>query len=480
MSDSTTATVHIYQPPGAAPLRDEDVNQRRSAAWRLVEACAEPARTSRGGGFVQLQRPLQACASSKPYEARPPEFLSPRRIRQSRLPHSVDTGQDDSPAAADVPPFIHWRTSSASASALAPTSSLAAPQQQQTQSILRKRSAEGSAPVITAGAWAPAETRRERKKVRVESPRTTTTNTRAGGADSATIRKGKAKELVPATPEEEPRAVDCGDEEVSDLGEGAVQRCIPYPYCHTDTIPSSDPNPARQHPARILHSFADPSFTADAPFETGPTSLSAAPRSHSLVRVNSGTSQLPQLAATSPKTPAFLQVGRRGSWLVPISRNLPIPHTSSPRWLPSYPIGRSAFASPSSSSLPHIDWTDGRLRSLWSFLDSLHKSGGLGSLRVHCHIPSPSASLPSYLKITTDAHLALPLRGVLNQLNVKAMLLSSTGSSNSGGRKTRRKGEAGQEGDAGPARGGEVDVEKFLKGRVLVWVDEMGRAVFTA
>ncbi|GAA5896548.1 hypothetical protein JCM6882_005725 [Rhodosporidiobolus microsporus] len=461
-----TATVHVYEPPGAVPLRADDEEHRRSLAARLLASCSEPARSSASAAFVQLQRPLETSPSSKAYNTHPPASLSPKNLRRAHP--DLDAEDDDSPAS--LPSFAHWRprpppsSPSEQPAPLAPTPSLAAAGTQ-TQGILRKR---------TVGAWAPpaATGEREKKKVRVESPRSTATAARGG-------REGGARELVPATPEDDMAARSKGEEVGQpELGEGAVQRCIPYPYCHTDTIPCTDPNPARQHPARILHSFADPSFTSPPAPTTGTSSSLA--QSHSLVRANSasGTSQLSQLATTSPKTLAFLQPGRRGSWLVPISAALPIPHTSPARWF-AHPLAPSA-ASTSSPTRP-IYWTDDRLRALWTLVDSLHQSGGLGSLRATCHIPPPTSSsspdsstpsLLSYLKITTDAHLALPLRGVLNQVNVKALLLSSSSSAT----KSRRS----EEGNGEEKKAASEDAEKFLKGRALVWVDEMGRAVLTA
>ncbi|GAA5992399.1 hypothetical protein JCM11641_002731 [Rhodosporidiobolus odoratus] len=446
--------VHHYTPVGQSPPSDHDLRQQSAAAARLVVACLLPPARSHTSdplahgqqGTMQLTRASTACR-----QAVPPGSLAPGNL--------ADTADET----AVLPNAGHL------ASGLSHLP--------QTQGILRKRTTG------VARAWADADsTQGRKKKVRVESPRSTgaaaekTANPKVEkvskkASNGAGGPRRAARVLVPATPsEDEPR-------ERPELAFGAVQRCIPSPYAHTDTNPCSDPNPSRQHPAAIQHSFVDPAFSP-------PSSSSSA--------LLSGTSQFSQLADASPETFAYLSPGRRGSWILPISGQLDIPRTSGVRWFTLPPAPSSARPSSSTlrgslrpeeppPSIP-IDWTDARLKALWTLLDSLHASSGLGSLRATCHIPPLEAPLPitsrpasrtrpplpTYVKIITDAHLALPLRGVLNQLTVQAMDAMSQ----------EKSGER-----AAAANGGKAttdDREKWLRGRALVWVDEMGRAVFTA
>ncbi|GAA6003308.1 hypothetical protein JCM10207_001855 [Rhodosporidiobolus poonsookiae] len=393
--------------------------------------------------------------SSRSYEALPPPDISPSRLRRAPAPPAAE----DAPPA---PPFQHWRPPSA-----APPPPSAVPDLPQTQGILRKRQSG------IAGGWAPTE-KREKKKVRVESPRGQAAAVRNGALE----KHGRATlVLVPPTPEKTSLGAEEPLQERPDLAVGAVERCIPCPYAHPTTPDSPDMNPSRQHASRILHSFVDPTFA------TSTSSL-----------LGSGTSQFTQLPTLSPLTHAYLTPGRRGSWLVPVSSALPIPHTSPARWF-AVPPPPSPLPSPSAAGAlappPPIKWTDARLRALWSLVTSLNASGSFGALRAACHIPSssstvlsPSASsappLPAYVKITADAHLALAIRALLDQLSVRKLTAleapqqkeaSAAGPGAQGKGKTRE-----EEKEAGE----EVDAVKWLAGRALVWVDEMGRAVLTA
>lgn len=144
-----------------------------------------------------------------------------------------------------------------------------------------------------------------------------------------------------------------------------------------------------------------------------------------------------------------------------------MPKASGVRWFASPPTSPPAV--PRGTPLP-IDWTDARLSTLWAYLDYLNTSSSLGSLRATCVTPprslSSAASASSYIKITTDAHLALALRGVLNQLNIKSM-------------ERQRLAESGGEASTGSTEAS-MDGEKFLKGRALLWVDEQGKGVLIA
>ncbi|BGP22587.1 hypothetical protein JCM10295v2_001472 [Rhodotorula toruloides] len=330
---------------------------------------------------------------------------------------------------------------------------------QPTQGILRRRETTG-----VVGGWAPSVSAgREKKKVGVESPRASGARVAEQGKRRNDKGKGKVvelggKELVPPTPDERVEEKKA-KENNSELAKGAIKRCIPYPYCHNPSIPAAvNMNPARQHPSRILHSFVDPAFDPLASTLAATNAATANGATQSQYKL---TSQLP---LDSPVTMSYLQPARRGAWLIPVSASLPIPHTSPVRWFaqpPPSPISPSP-----TSAKRRIDWTDTRLRALWEFLTSLHESGSFGRIRaVAWFPPSPSASSasawPEMIRLNCDAHLALAIRGLLSQANIKA--LRAVADAGVGGRK-------GEEGDC----------EKWLKGRALVWVDEEGRAVLTA
>lgn len=135
-------------------------------------------------------------------------------------------------------------------------------------------------------------------------------------------------------------------------------------------------------------------------------------------------------------------------------------------------------------ALRPIEWTDERLSALWAFLTKLHEQRSFGYVRAQAVLASEgrqplrqrvratgdatvtkivTAPSPDVVKINCAAHLALPIRALLAQINVPAA------------RKLSAAGPARKAGGASP-----VDTEKFLMGRALVWIDEEGRPVMTA
>jgi len=233
------------------------------------------------------------------------------------------------------------------------------------------------------------------------------------------------------------------------------------PYRHLgDHLPSTS-NPARQHPAKIRHSFLDP---------PPPNAFS-----------NPLPAYDPHLY---PSALTSIAPGRRGAWIVPVSDPLPISNTSSPSW--SYPLGvgkgLAASINPpkfSNGKLKTIEWTDGRLVALWTVLTSLHERAPMGEVKATCflsstaqplassHTIAPSSRLysppssspaespsswPDHIRIAGDAHLALPLRSLISIVSAK---------------QSYRKED-------------QLDTEKFLQGVRLAWVDEAGRPVLTA
>ncbi|GAA5867559.1 hypothetical protein JCM8547_001219 [Rhodosporidiobolus lusitaniae] len=526
----SSSLLHLYEPPGAPSLSARQLDERQRKAERLIASLLDegekPARTHRSGEFVRWDAPIQALPGTRSYETRPPPSLSPQRLLQPLPPPPAATAADEA-----VPSFPHWRPPSSSSHSL--PAEATAPGGTQ-QGILQRRPT-----TRTAGGWADSAvsaavaveggkgtTTVERKRVRVESPRTTAL---LSAANAARVKEGegegraeggrrKARRvavLVPNTPEQAQRErVEEGEQEEEEEGgrerpelvEGAVRRCIPYPYQHTHWNPSLNLNPPRQHPARVLYSFVDPSFvplSSSRPTSSSnlaPASFSAAfpfplPQSSSLVRTaSSGSSQaFSHLSASSPRTLSYLAAGRRGSWLIPLSSH-PFASLSISSSTPPPPVVSEGrwFASPPPPTLPSrppllrngvrpspqeqkegkkIDWTDARLSCLWTFLDTLHENTALGSLRATCvSPPSREGGGGEYLKVTTDAHLALPLRSVLAQVNVKAIRAPQ---------RAERGEKAGEEADREDEED-EEDGQKFLKGVGLVWVDEEGGAVLVA
>ncbi|GAA6023806.1 hypothetical protein JCM8202_003638 [Rhodotorula sphaerocarpa] len=140
--------------------------------------------------------------------------------------------------------------------------------------------------------------------------------------------------------------------------------------------------------------------------------------------------------------PPALRFPRRGAWIVPLCGALPIPHTSPAVWLSS-PLDRARTPIPggdSSSSPPPIEWTDARLAALWTLLSTFHSKRSFGYIRAQAITssaplpPSPPSEDPlspegggaeaaragDVIKINCDAHLALAFKGLLEQFTVAA------------------------------------------------------------
>ncbi|BGP29829.1 hypothetical protein JCM10296v2_001575 [Rhodotorula toruloides] len=434
---------------GPSTLSPAELAQRTAALSKLVNP---PVRTSCSASAWQRHEPVRQLPSTRTYEATLPSKLFPGAISTSDVPARRQRQLVDR----TLEPFWHWQAPPRQS----PSPALAAQTSDQpTQGILRRRETTN-----VVGRWAPSlsSAGREKKKVRVESPRTS--GARVAEEEKRRSDKGKgkakeagAKELVPPTPVERVEENTArGDK--PELADGAIKRCIPYPYCHNpSTSVAVNMNPARQHPSRILHSFVDPSFDPLASTLTAATGAATNGATQSQFTLAS------QLPLDSPVAMSYLQPGRRGAWLIPVSASLPIPHTSPVRWFAQPPPPPS---SPSPTSAERtIDWTDARLRTLWAFLTSLHESVSFGRVRtVAWFPPSSSASAwPEMIRLNCDAHLALAIRGLLAQANVKAL-----------------RGVAGEGGSGKKRRKEEEDGEKWLRGRAIVWVDEEGRAVLTA
>ncbi|GAA5881035.1 hypothetical protein JCM1840_007225 [Sporobolomyces johnsonii] len=431
--------VHSAVPTGQSALPPDHLARRERAAVRLVESLFVPPKTSFSTSPWRLDEPVKPSPHSRTYILGVPASLSPQKLAKPSSRSSADE-RDVTP-----PPFDHWRPSPP------PPAASSTQPPPQTQGILRRRRSNQA---LTTAEAAPQQ-KREKKKVRVESP-----------AEKRGLRRSGrigGKVLVPATPVEvDELRLPTRAKEQPELGRGAIKRCIPYPYAHAPSLACLNPNPTRQHLSTILHSFVDPSFRSSS----SSASLPLTPDPFAL--------------ATSP-TYSFLAPGRRGSWLIPISGPLPLPHASPPKWFAS-PLPPTTSARRTKNKLLPVDeprnplaieWTSARLRALWAALDALHANTHFGSLRATCHIPptldsdssasnrAPSAKatlLPEYLKVSTDAHLALALRGALDQMTVKGLLWDEEGASE----------EDREDGD------------KWLRGRALVWVDEAGRAVLVA
>ncbi|GAA5919351.1 hypothetical protein JCM1841_004356 [Sporobolomyces salmonicolor] len=440
--------VHSAVPPGQSALPPDHLARREQAAVRLFKSLLVPPKTSWSTSPWGLENPVEPLSHSRTYTSGVPDFLSPQKLSKEslRAPSAALDDRGFSP-----PSFAHWRPSPPP---LAASSTHPPPQ---TQGILGRRRGNRASTTVDAS----LQQKRGKKKVRVESP-----------AEQRGLRRSSRigeKVIVPATPTEvEEIKLPTQAKEQPELGKGALQRCIPYPYANAPSLTCLNPNPTRQHPSLILHSFVDPSFRR--------TTSSASSASLSLIIE-------PSALTTSP-TYSFLSPGRRGSWLIPISGPFPLPHASPPKWFASPPPPSSSARQPKnkprSDDQPKpraIEWTSARLRALWAALDALHGNTHFGSLRATCHIPpslsppslasnvsgsdpspAPKAALPEYLKVSTDAHLALALRGALDQVTVKGLLQDEEGAS---------------EQDRG-------DGETWLRGRGLVWVDEAGRAVLVA
>ncbi|GAA5890883.1 hypothetical protein JCM8208_003084 [Rhodotorula glutinis] len=441
MTDHCALTVHTFHP--VRPAHDPDpalVAQRTTAARRLVNSLWDPPRTSYSAPACKLDPPYQPLAGTKAYSTAPPPAASPRTLR-SADPRAAPT--PTSPR--QLPSFSHWTGSPSPSPPPRPNKRRASsPQPAPTQGILKKH------PRVV-GAWsdapstAPGTAGRERKRVRVESPRSSEAKAAArratfgGGGDGAgsagagagaagpSARSSRARELVPPTPPQRPvfpesarvKEKEMREEEDEperpDLARGAIQRCIPYPYTQParPPRPNEAPNPARQHPARVLHSFVDPLWTPAplvAPLSrTTSTSTSV---SQTQTQTQGGAHSTSSLPLDSPTTLAALAPGRRGAWLLPLSGPLPSLAPTSPlsptstssaannaaaTTAPAVPAffarpprrrRRSSSSSAATTSTStstsskdahghrRLEWTDARVRAVWDCVAQLGAAGG--------------------------------------------------------------------------------------------------------
>ncbi|GAA5884289.1 hypothetical protein JCM16303_002441 [Sporobolomyces ruberrimus] len=523
MTTSHTVIIHTRVPHDTDSL-PHPLEPSHSAIRELVQPTQEP-RTSYSCSPWNKHKPIRQTPNTRAYTTSTPVDLKNLRPR----------GRSPSPEDWKLPEFRHWVRPTVREEGMSP----------------RKRTL-GTEP--TVGAWNTTtdetsrgeketgvyEQKKEKKRVRVESPATTTTRQRVAvkledasmaesettkrrstrNAESSTVenaslrrsprtRKANAKELVPATPED--AETDTTAVEAPELAVGAIERCIPPPYHHIVQHDHPPRNyPTRQEPARILHSFVDPSYS--------PTSSTS---SASLNRTS-----VADLSSVSPLTSEYLIPGRQGSWLIPVSGSfVQLPRVSPPVWYSRPPPPRlptttnrnlQRVSSVITTSPKPIEWTSARLTALWSVLTKFHESSAFGPLRAICHIPPRHASmslgtmkdgtqLPEYVKITIDANLALAFRSLLSLITVAKAPSSSTTSvattasaQKKGGKgnereklkeketnvETRGKGkevvEEEEERAKGIAKEVEKDEEKWLKGRALLWVDESGRAILLA
>ncbi|GAA5978626.1 hypothetical protein JCM10908_004428 [Rhodotorula pacifica] len=288
--------------------------------------------------------------------------------------------------------------------------------------------------------------------------------------------------------------------EAVDLSRGAIERCIPAPYAHRVLDPlllpatdTTDPNPLRQHPSPVLHSFVDPEYRH--------RHRPPPPRIRTEV----------SLPFDSERTIEFLSPGRKGAWIIPVSeaedgegivlgitskavwrstetgaateggggggylsRSRSAPSTTTTTTSTTY--AKSAKPPPCSKTVdapPPLEWTDARLSLLWSFLTDLRTGGRFGNIRAQA-IPTTSRGGGSVLKVNCEAHLALALRGVLDQVSVKVLMEAQEGQKGDKKSVKKRKGHEGEEEER------RKDAEKWFKGRALLWVDEQSRAILTA
>lgn len=550
----------------AAPLDQTD----HAAAARLVRSClAKPYKLHKGEPWPRdlpvKPRPhtvwYETASVPPPAAAAAATALASDSTRPERTSTSNRTR-----IVPDLPEFRHWRHLDPSARS-GPTRSrrgnhpgavISAPSAttaQPNQGLLRKR----PLPAAVAGAWAPTsgssalqpqgsarnefivETRqttttvssgggldrappgRQKKTVRVESPRTTAARTASDSATtmlpstsrsplrgSTTTRSGRpaTEELAAASRRDKivpvPRSGSVRprpslNEHDGDLaggcsaataaatarpsrGIGAIERCIPPPYAHRVLDPLLNPvtdaydlNPARQEPSAVLHSFVDPDYS----------------RRRRQSSAEAGGKVEPGLPLSSPLTMEFLAPGRRGAWLIPISEGEgPVPPYTSPVTWPDKTLTpsrdhssaktttRKARSSTDGGEAPAVplEWTDARLVVLWIYLTGLHEGRGFGNIRAQA-ISGRGSSPGDLLKINCDAHLALAIRGLLNHLNVKGVakrVSAGDGGGGGGDNSARERLERlKREGACND------DDEKWLKGRALVWVDEQSRAILT-
>lgn len=166
-------------------------------------------------------------------------------------------------------------------------------------------------------------------------------------------------------------------------------------------------------------------------------------------------------ANSFPIAKTRLVPGRRGSWLLPISNALPIPHATRPSW-----PGRAESTSASHNA---IIWTTPRLRALWDTVTRIHNLATLGDLRASCFFASTSphaSDAPSSLPVTWPDHIRVSVDGAAALSLRKALGMVSAWPA-SAPVKDRAVVRAPPE-------------ELFLKHVKLVWVDEEGNAVLLA
>ncbi|GAA6050126.1 hypothetical protein JCM3770_001385 [Rhodotorula araucariae] len=466
---SHSVAVHLFCPAHLAPA--PDLASRSAHARRLVHSLRDPPATTGTAPLCPETDPVRPLPRTRSYTSRPPPRLSPSAPRAPLDP----TGTGSDPRA--LPAFAHWVPPA--------PGSPSPPTQPPTQGILKtaaKRAGVAGAWAASAAAYAP----REPKKVRVESPQST--------ADKG--KKRARTELVPPTPPVQ-RRDEAGDEadeaeeqsERPDLAVGVVQRCIPYPYTHAVRAPrdSDDPNPRRQHPSPVLHSFVDPSFPASA--------------THPPTQTQTQTQAQSALPTSSAATLAYLAPGRRGAWLLPLSAPLPLSHACLAR--PAFfarapPPGKGSAGTGTGT----VAWTDARVRAVWAAVTRLGASGAFGLVRCSAYFPPSSSSTssspspvtpstdadadvvagagawPEMIRVACPAHLALAVRGLLAQVSVRAVAAAGVGVGVGVGAPGQGQGQ-----ERGLGRGlghDDEDGEKFLRGRGLLWVDEEGGEVLIA
>lgn len=282
---------------------------------------------------------------------------------------------------------------------------------------------------------------------------------------------------------------------------------LPQPYTHPVRAPKAGeaPNPARQHPARVLHSFVDPAWrpSSSSSSSVGRTASSALGSTQTQTQPQGTGSALP---LDSRQTLEALAPGRRGAWLLPISGPLPplspssspasAPHPAPAPSPPVYfsrapprPQRQKMGGDAARGGTRRLEWTDERLGAVWELVGRLGGGGAggrgeWGGVRGSGWFPAcgpqgeterggegegegddeEGGEWPALLRIACPAHLALALRGLLGQVSVRAMA-------------PRPRGAA-----RGADRGDDevADDDKFLKGRALLWVDEEGREVLIA
>ncbi|GAA5900453.1 uncharacterized protein JCM6883_002849 [Sporobolomyces salmoneus] len=498
MTEPHQVTLHTRLSSDTRTVPSLDPNQQ--LALRSLIQPREATATSYSRSPWEKHEPIEQTPNTETYTVAAPSEFKKLRPR-SRSPSPEDWN--------NLSTFEHW----------VPKFPLPLPRHEPSGQgeVFKNKMMNGRA---VAGAWSTTrkrtdqgegdEGRKSEKRVRVESPATTrnrlstakeqdgkeVTETRRRSPRkvepppreeeslrrSSRSRKTPTKVLVPATPEDPSPAED------AELAIGAIKRCIPPPYHHIVKHDYEPPKiPSRQAPARIVHSFVDPSFTPSRSNSSSATSLGG--------RGGGGGGGASNLSTLSQKTAQFLIPGRQGSWLIPISAPFEqLPQASPPIWYPCPPPPPSPSKSTRTSLLAReqskptpIEWTDRRLSALWSFLSNLNESSAFGPLRAACHLHPDSSSkggggdqaFPEYLKITMDANLALAFRTMLGLFSLEI----ATGGGGNGKRDKLKEKKTNVKNGKGKEQQKEEkgrDAEKFLKRKALVWVDESGRAILVA